>query len=113
METWHFLVAGVGIISALFKYTHVRINQVRQEAIDIADRNQKDVNRVADLVRAEFTMKTDTMTRSHEKTRDETRQDLKEIDAKSERFRDEIREKLSDMESRILGAIRAPPRAVR
>lgn len=100
------------ILLGAFWFTHVRINQVRREAIDIADRNQKDVNRVADMVRAEFTMRTSRMDETQEANRKEMREDLKDARESSERFREEVRKTLSEMEGRLMGAIRSPARNV-
>lgn len=99
------LGSSFAVLSTMFGYTHVRINQVRSEAIDIADRNKRDVNTVADLLRAEFTMRMSKLEDIQERNRVESRSDMTRMQDGQERFRDEIRETLKDMKADIIDAV--------
>jgi len=115
-----FLTIQATAIAGAFGYTHTRIREVRREAIEIADRNKREVNTVADLVRTEFTLRMGKFENMHEKIREDAREDLNRIydaiaesresqEAKldkmresHERFRDEIRARISESEHRII-----------
>jgi vacuolar-type H+-ATPase subunit I/STV1 len=108
MDTVEIWVLGTAFTFMLagFGFTHARIGQVRQEAIDIADRNKRDMNSVSDLNRMDVTNRMSEMREQQRTDRKEVREDLKDYQESTERFRQEIRDTLSEMKKEIMVAIR-------
>lgn len=110
MEPWQMWAAGIvlGVIAGAFRHTHVRINQVRQEAIDIADRNsenlkeialesKKDTRKMNDFLREDFGNRAVDLKGSFEQLRRESREDLKDQSEGNNKFRDEVRHRLDEI----------------
>lgn len=114
MEAWQ-IVASLGLLVGHFGFVHYRMYQVRQEAIDIADRNsehlkdlalenQKDVRQIADYLREDFVSRAADLKATaidlkaaHEQLRREAREDQKSIAENNERFRQEMRQTLHEI----------------
>jgi hypothetical protein len=114
VEAWQ-IVASLGLLVGHFGFVHYRMYQVRQEAIDIADRNsehlkdlalenQKDVRQIADYLREDFVSRAADLKATaidlkaaHEQLRREAREDQKSIAENNERFRQEMRQTLHEI----------------